>query len=647
MGQWLKSKQIAYRLAIAFGVCLLLAMIVAGYGVQGLNAVDSGIVQLQSKDLPSIAQAGQFAYNASISRTIQFRVAGLPRPQALKLVDLQAKYEHQADEALVNYEKLIQDEQERKDYEDLKAIWGQYKSDWAQNRDRVLAMTPEQGIVETERFTKPVFLPKVMPALEKLTKYDADRAANRSKAAHVAADKAKGVVVIVLMVAVGIGALMGRFITKTITQPVAEINERLVKLRDEDISHLADGLNAFAKSDLRLSVEAQTQPVTNIAKDEIGQMSQTFNGMLAKLHEAMDSYTAARSSLTHLVSEVTDEASRVSETSETLAATSQQSTSASNEIAAGSERLAKDSTAAASIVEDLFNQVKTVGESSKSQNALIAESTTSLELATSGIENVATASDAMARVAQEGNFAVTETAHAMELVREQVGVSSAQIEQLDEMGQKIGSIVQTIAGIAEQTNLLALNAAIEAARAGEQGRGFAVVADEVRKLAEQSSGATREISELIGTVRSTVSATVTAIRATEEQVENGSAKSAQAGVALEQIVEAVAGVSERSNEVSRIAAKVSQGFDRLAKMAVSNEEAAAQMELASDRVAQVIQSVAAVSQQSAAGAQELCAGVQEVGIAAGQLSQMSRDLTGLVQTFKLDKATEKSYLKAA
>ena len=133
----------------------------------------------------------------------------------------------------------------------------------------------------------------------------------------------------------------------------------------------------------------------------------------------------------------------------------------------------------------------------------------------------------------------------MTRIQDQVQVSAHKVTELGAMGQAIGAIVETIDQIAAQTNLLALNAAIEAARAGEHGKGFAVVADEVRKLAERSTGATMEVSALIGQVQQGVEAAVQAMSASSQEVSAGTARSEEAGEALTQILAAVQAVARR------------------------------------------------------------------------------------------------------
>src|SRR6202008_4928789 len=126
---------------------------------------------------------------------------------------------------------------------------------------------------------------------------------------------------------------------------------------------------------------------------------------------------------------------------------------------------------------------------------------------------------------ERGLQAVRETTAAMAAIQVGVGQAASKVRELGTLGQKIGSVVETIDDIADQTNLLALNAAIEAARAGEQGRGFAVVADEVGKLAERTASATLEIGQTIAAMQTETKEAVSGIGATLEQVQTGVARS--------------------------------------------------------------------------------------------------------------------------
>jgi methyl-accepting chemotaxis protein len=134
-----------------------------------------------------------------------------------------------------------------------------------------------------------------------------------------------------------------------------------------------------------------------------------------------------------------------------------------------------------------------------------------------------------------------------------VASASDDVFQLGQRSDEIGTIIAVIRGIAEQTNLLALNAAIEAARAGEQGRGFAVVADEVRKLAEKTGSATEEISQMIGGIQTQVKQTVVSMEESRNHVQAGVGRAEKAGQSLAEILDSVQGVSAMMARITSLA----------------------------------------------------------------------------------------------
>ena len=207
---------------------------------------------------------------------------------------------------------------------------------------------------------------------------------------------------------------------------------------------------------------------------------------------------------------------------------------------------------------------------------------------------------------------------------------------MQEYSSQIGAIVETIDDIAEQTNLLALNAAIEAARAGEQGRGFAVVADEVRKLAERSGRATKEIATLIGNVQSGTKQMVQAMDVSLQQVEVGSGYAGQAGQALEAILEAANLVTSQVQEIVAAWKDMSQATDDLMSgidgvSAVIEENTASTEELAasSNEISAAVQNVAAVSEENSAAVQEVSATAEEVSAQVEEMAAASQSLAAI------------------
>ena len=209
--------------------------------------------------------------------------------------------------------------------------------------------------------------------------------------------------------------------------------------------------------------------------------------------------------------------------------------------------------------------------------------------------------------ASESAYIVMESVNIMNTIAVQVQESAATVGNLGHRSEQIGEIVGTIEDIADQTNLLALNAAIEAARAGEQGRGFAVVADEVRALAERTTKATREISEMIKTIQDETGKAVALMDKGVAEVEHGVAESAKSSEAL---VEVLGQISEITGQVGQIATAAEE------QTATTNE------------ITGNIQQANGVVMESARGASETAA-------AAAALSGRAEELQRLVGQFKL------------
>ncbi len=236
----------------------------------------------------------------------------------------------------------------------------------------------------------------------------------------------------------------------------------------------------------------------------------------------------------------------------------------------------------------------------------VESAATSSEIAQTLVVARAENSNRASETAQAGSEVVRQSTEGMERIAGRVRDTAKTVEELGLRSEQIGQIIGTIEDIADQTNLLALNAAIEAARAGEQGRGFAVVADEVRALAERTTRATREIGEMIKDIQGKTKGAVLSIEEGVAEVARGSELSASSGRALEQILVQINDVTMQINQIATAA----------------NEQTATTGEISNN-----IQQITNVIQQTARGASETAS-------SAATLSKQSEELQHLVGQFK-------------
>lgn len=304
-----------------------------------------------------------------------------------------------------------------------------------------------------------------------------------------------------------------------------------------------------------------------------------------------------------------------------VAKSSQQVAAASDELTASSEQSAQAAGQVADTITNVatgaFHQVDTVEQAM----SFVQEMTVAINHIASNSKKVSEKSGETARAAAAGGEAVLQATNQMQVINNSVTQSAEVVEKLGERSQQIGEIVDVISGIAAQTNLLALNAAIEAARAGEQGRGFAVVADEVRKLAEQSHEAAKKISTIIRDIQSETNIAVVTMNQGTDEVTRGTEVIAATGDHFNSIVTMVEELNSEIKEISASADKLSVSSDEVVRSVGS--------------VKTVASNTAADTQTISAAAEEQSASMEEIASSSQALAHMAGELQAVVSKFHL------------
>ena len=406
-------------------------------------------------------------------------------------------------------------------------------------------------------------------------------------------------------------------------------------------NEMSDHANMIADGDLTI----QVQP-----KGDTDLLGNTFTRMVLGLRKAMTGVLESSSQVSAASVQLASAANDAGQATSQIATTIQQ-------VARGTAQQSESVNKTASSVEQMTRAIDGVARGAQEQAGAANKAATITAQLSSAIEQVAGNAQAVVQqssvaseAARQGTTKVENTLNGMQNIKQRVGISAEKVQEMGSRSDQIGDIVVIIEDIASQTNLLALNAAIEAARAGEAGKGFAVVADEVRKLAERSSSATKEIGGLIKSIQKTVSEAVSAMDEGAREVERGVSMANEAGSSLKDILKAAEAVNQQAEqaaaaaeEMSASAGELVSAVDSVSAVVEENTAATEQMSAGSSEVTQAIENIASVSEENSAAveevsasAEEMSAQVEEVTASAQTLADLARQLQDVVKQFKLN-----------
>jgi len=540
---FLRALKIGPRLALGFGILIALMLVLGGFALQRINDINHRALEINEEWMPGVRATGDLSTAVNLYRVFTLRVA------AEDDVDLAGNNIRRMRDVWDGVQSSVARVERTVDSQVERELFEQFERalddyrDGAQNIIRMAERGDFEGAMVIVNLQQGPAAEAMASALQELSDYN--QVGSREAGEHMDRVVAQSRLVMggVLVLALVLAVALAIWITRSIVGPMGKG---------------LDVAETIAAGDL-------TQRIDTAGKDEVAQLLNSLALMQENLRSAI------------------------------------------SQIANSSTQLASATEELSSVAEDASRSLQEQTDEVQQAASAVTEMTAAVEEVARNATETSQFSGESAAATKEGRGKVKQTVESIQFLTDEVGKTSTEINGLADQARDIGKVMDVILAIAEQTNLLALNAAIEAARAGEAGRGFAVVADEVRALAHRTQTSTKEIETIITNIQSGTSSAVASMEESSGRATKTLDVAKAAGDALDRIAEGIDDISERNQVIASAA----------------EEQASVAREVDRNLI-----KISDIATQSAAGANQTSASSDE-------LSRLAVELNTLVGRFKL------------